>query len=281
MIVTTLVDNKKLSNKKELKPEKGLSYHISTGSHTLLFDVGGGHVFYDNAKAMGIDITHVDATIISHRHHDHANGLPIFLKCNQRAKVYLRDCVQEAYAFHFLSLKLNVGMDTSVLEEEKDRISYINKTTEILPNIFLVINSSDKYPRPLGNQYLYSKSLNSCNQDTFNHELFMVIKEHDGIVIFTGCAHSGVLNMVETASALFPNEKIKAIIGGFHLVGLPLFNTLGGTHADIKLIAETLKQYPITKMYTGHCTGTKGYKILKTVLHDKIDYFPTGSSVTI
>ncbi|MCG7499751.1 MBL fold metallo-hydrolase [Vibrio sp. Of7-15] len=281
MRVTALVDNKKLPNRPDLKAEKGLSYHITTDNHTLLFDVGGGHVFYDNANAMGIEISDVDAAIISHRHHDHANGLPCFFQHNQKAKLYLRDCGQETYSFHFLSLKLNVGMDISVLKDNQKRLSYIKETTEILPNIFLVLNQSTAYPRPLGNKYLYSKSLNTSNKDAFNHELFMVIKEHDGIVIFTGCAHAGVLNMIETAYSLFPNEKIKGVVGGFHLVGLPLFNTLGGNHTDITLIAETLKQYPITKMYTGHCTGTKAYKILKTVLHDKINYFPTGSSVTI
>ena len=85
----------------------------------------------------------------------------------------------------------------------------------------------------------------------------MVIKERDGLVIFTSCAHSGVLNMVDTAMDLFPGEKIKAVVGGFHLVGLPLFNSIGGTKQGIKDLGLALSQYPIDKLYTGHYTGQK------------------------
>ncbi len=109
----------------------------------------------------------------------------------------------------------------------------------------------------------------------------MVIKESDGLIVFTGCAHSGVLNMVETAVELFPNTRIKAVVGGFHLVGVPLFNSIGGTKEDIEAIGQALLSYPIDKLYTGHCTGMKAYGLLKGVLGDRLEYFPTGRSVVI
>ena len=51
--------------------------------------------------------------------------------------------------------------------------------------------------------------------DKFDHELLIVIKEHDGLVIFTGCAHSGVLNMVDTAISYFLMRELKQWLGAF------------------------------------------------------------------
>jgi len=49
----------------------------------------------------------------------------------------------------------------------------------------------------------------------------------------------------------------------------------------IETIGKTIQTYPIDKLYTGYCTGLKAYEILKGVLGDNIEYFPTGRSVII
>ncbi len=115
--------------------------------------------------------------------------------------------------------------------------------------------------------------------DPFKHELIMVIREHAGLVIFTGCSHNGILNMIVTVTHQFPNAPIKAVFGGFHLLGLPFFNTMAGSKAEVENIAKELLTYPIEKIYTGHCTGMKAYGVLKEVLGEKLEHFPTGSSV--
>ena len=281
MIITVLVDNKKITRRPDLTAEKGLSYHISTNGDAILFDTGCGHTFHNNAKAMGVDIEKVNAAVISHRHHDHAKGLSCFLQYNQRAKVYLRKCKEESYLFKYKSLKFNIGFDLSQLESSNDRFVYISQMTEILSNVFVAINSRGKHPLPSGNKYLFSKDKKSIRPDSFDHELFMIIKDYDGIVIFTGCAHSGVLNMVDAALNIFPDDRIKSLVGGFHMVGIPIINSIGGSRSDIELIGEKLMLYPIDKMYTGHCTGMRAYKILKGVLGDRIEYLPTGSRVKI
>ncbi|MDN3611971.1 MBL fold metallo-hydrolase [Vibrio ostreicida] len=281
MILTALIDNTRLDERTDLKVERGLSFHIKTMGQQILFDAGSSSAFCDNAILLNIKIEEVDAAIISHRHHDHCNGVTHFLDRNCKAPVYFRECTETDYRFKAFGFKSNVGLDKTLLKKSGDRFIFINKMTEIRPNVFIITSLSRKYEQPKGNKYLFTDSGDGCKPDTFDHELLLVIKEEDGLIIFTGCAHSGVLNMIETATEQFPNTRIKAVVGGFHLVGLPLFNSIGGTKKDIESMGETMLTYPIDKFYTGHCTGMKAYQILKGVLGDSLEHFPTGRSVVI
>lgn len=281
MILTALVDNTRSSDRADLMVERGLSYHVNTMGRQILFDAGSSNVFCNNAKLLGINLQEVEAAVISHRHHDHCNGVAHFIDHNATAQVYFRGCEETQYCFKAFGFQSNIGIEKAVLEKAPNRFTFVTKTTEILPNVFVVTTLSRKYAEPKGNQYLFTHSGQNCKPDTFDHELLMIIKESDGLIIFTGCAHSGVLNMVETAVALFPNTRIKAVVGGFHLVGLPLFNSIGGSKKEIEAIGEMLLGYPIEKLYTGHCTGMKAYGILKGILGDRLEYFPTGRQVVI
>lgn len=281
MIVTALVDNSRLENRPDLGVERGLSLHISTMGKQLLFDAGSGQTFCDNAARLGIRIQDVDAVAISHRHHDHCNGVSHFIERNTSASIYFRDCESQDYRFKAFGFSSNVGIDKGLLGKNNSQLNLIQDTTEILPNVFLITNINQKYPQPKGNQYLYTESENGCQHDSFDHELMMVVKEEDGLIVFTGCAHNGVLNMVDTAVTLFPDTRIKAVVGGFHLVGLPVFNSIGGSKEDIREIGKQLLSYPIDKLYTGHCTGMKAFGLLKEVLGDKLEHLPTGRRVDV
>lgn len=282
MIVTTLVDNSRVEDRADLCVERGLSLHIDTEGTKLLFDMGSGRTFCDNAPLLNIDIQEVDLAVISHRHHDHCNGTSHFLEQNDVAKVYLKSCGDQDYYFRAFGFKSDVGIDKALLDTTNDRMVQVSETMQVAPNVHVITKISDKYPQPKGNQYLYTQSKDGgYEQDAFEHELLLVIKEEDGLVVFTGCAHSGVLNMIETAIELFPNCKIKAVVGGFHLVGLPVFNSIGGTKDDIKALGKALSEYPIEKFYTGHCTGMKAYHLLKEVLDDRLEHLPTGRRVEI
>ncbi|GAB2645094.1 MBL fold metallo-hydrolase [Vibrio panuliri] len=281
MKITTLVDNTRLENRQDLAVERGLSLYIETESSKILFDMGSGNTFCQNAQRLDVDIEDVDIAVISHRHHDHCNGAIDFIAHNSKAKVFLRNSEDKNYYFRAYGFKYDVGVNKDLLKNSNERLVLVDRTTEIAPNVFVITDISSKHEKPKGNQYLYTQSQNRWERDSFDHELLLVIKEADGLVIFTGCAHSGVLNMVDTALTHFPGENIKAVVGGFHLVGLPLFDSIGGTKQNIKDLGLALLQYPIDKLYTGHCTGKKAYGLLKEILGERLEAMPTGRSISV
>ena len=59
----------------------------------------------------------------------------------------------------------------------------------------------------------------------------MAIKEEGKLVVFTGCSHNGILNMVETVAREFAGVAIKAVVGGFHLVAAPPSDAMARGHA--------------------------------------------------
>lgn len=114
--------------------------------------------------------------------------------------------------------------------------------------MYIFLDIKMEYPLPAGSKYLYKKNGSQFIHDDFSYEQMMVIKDEDGLVIFTGCSHHGVLNMVETAIDQFPGVPIKGLFGGFHFIGLPFFNHMAESKVSVKNIGNKLRDYPIEKV---------------------------------
>ena len=99
-----------------------------------------------------------------------------------------------------------------MLQALGERVEVISGIREILADVFLLTEIKAQHPVPEGNKYLLEKLATGMHRDPFNHELIMVIKESDGLTLFTGCGHRGIVNMVETVQESFPRERIKAVV---------------------------------------------------------------------
>jgi 7,8-dihydropterin-6-yl-methyl-4-(beta-D-ribofuranosyl)aminobenzene 5'-phosphate synthase len=280
MIITTLIENTQADHKNGLAAEHGLSLHISFDKKVILFDTGASDSFSKNAEKLGVDPGAADAAVLSHHHYDHGGGLARFFALNPNAKVYLKkppdgDCYFKAFLFR----KRYIGLDRDVFKTYPARFAFIEEFTEILSDVYVFTDIGTTYPKPKGNRYLYVKRNTQWCLDNFAHELIMAIRENGKLIIFTGCSHNGMLNMIDTVTKKFSGIPIKAVIGGFHLVGLPKFNTMAGTKSEIQNIARKLLNYPVQSIYTGHCTGQKAYAVLKSVLGEKLQRLHTGTVI--
>lgn len=282
MRVTTLIENEKSDDQPVLEPEFGLSLYIEHRGQRILFDTGATGAAVKNATRLGIDLAQVDAVVLSHHHFDHGGGLPAFFAANSRAKVYLRHPPQGQEYFRALwVVSRYIGLEEGLLERYQDRFVFVDDFTEILPGAYIFTELARTYELPKGDRYLYLKQDGGYVHDPFNHELVFALRDDDGLVVFTGCGHSGVLNMVETVVRRFPGDRIKGVMGGFHLVGMPSPRSMAGTREEMVELGRSMLQQPVQTYWTGHCTGHRAYAVLKEVLGEKLSEIHTGTTVTV
>jgi 7,8-dihydropterin-6-yl-methyl-4-(beta-D-ribofuranosyl)aminobenzene 5'-phosphate synthase len=281
MKITTLIENTN-GEGEGLVPEHGLSLLISFQGSDILFDTGASDSFAKNAEKLDVNLKSVRAAVISHHHYDHAGGLHRFFVLNSDAKVYLGVPPDGDPYFKALGLiKRHVGLEAGLLDTYSDRFVFVDAFSEILPNVFIHPHIVHNHPRPKGNRYLFVRKGAEWRLDDFKHELVMAIIENGELVIFTGCSHSGMINMIDTVTQEFPGIPVKAVIGGFHLMGLPYLNTMAGSRSEVEGIGREILMYPVEATYTGHCTGKKAFDVLKGVMGDQLHALHTGMRIAL
>lgn len=280
MKIKALIENK--SNDSKYKTEHGLSIYIDTGLTKILVDTGDSGAFIDNAKELDVKIEDVDFVIVSHSHHDHTGGLLKFFERNHKAKLYIsKNANQKVFFRAALCFKEDVSTPQEVFTNFTQRITYVDSFMKIDENIYIVSGFERKHPIPKTNNRVLTLKNKTYVKDSFNHEVALVINNKGRLVILTGCSHNGVDNMIEEVMKYFPGYPIQIVIGGFHLMSFVLPKYLGEKRKNIVELGKRLLKYNIEKTYTCHCTGDRGFKILKGVMGDKIGYFKTGDELEL
>ena len=265
MRITTLVENHPGGG---LQGEHGLSFYIENAGHVALSDVGKTGLFVENARKLGVDLAKGEALVITHHHFDHGGGLPEFFVVNDNATVYLRRAPEMELIVEDPELPFYVGLDKAVLAEFTDRIRYIDGPLTPVPGLHLLTDIPKVYPKPSGDTRLMMQRGGEVLPDTFEHELVTVLEGERELVVLTGCAHNGVLNMIEAARQALPGKPIRAVIGGFHLNA--------ETQPTVFGVGKALLEMGIPEVYTGHCTGEMQTDILAEVLGGRLHRLHTG-----
>lgn len=272
MVITSLVEN---TSRKGLPAEHGLSLHIRLDDgRQVLFDMGQRRLFAENAVRLGIDLGAVDTAVVSHGHYDHGGGIRAFLDINTRARVYIS---RAAFEPHY-SLRDNglayIGIDSGL--KDNARIVPCNGVTGIGHGMTLFDGVGGSCLRPPGNRLLFGREKGV--HDDFCHEQNLIIKESGRTVLFAGCAHSGIVNIMRRAEEV-AECPVTHVFAGMHLVKSGL--TDEAEAAFIGSLAEKLARFTGCRYFTMHCTGQAQYAALKAMMGDAIDYLSCGDSVTV
>lgn len=272
MKIVNLIEDTKGSN--DCTFEHGLSFYIETKNHKILVDTGASDAFLENAKKLSIDLTKVDTVIISHGHYDHAGGLLSFCKINKTAKIYMQKGASKYFCRRIEDGSLKyIGIDKDILS--LDNLILIDGDYKIDDELFLFSNVTGRKLWPKGNLILKYKENEELIQDDFSHEQSLVVTQNDKKYLFSGCAHNGIINIIDKYKSIFGKEP-NVVISGFHMMKKTAYEK-----EDVKIVEETaniLKQYN-TIYYTGHCTGLPALEIMKPILKDKLVALHSGNII--
>ena len=253
--------------------EHGFSFYIETNHHKLLLDTGASEVTLENARKLGIDLTQVDTVILSHGHYDHSGGIMAFAKLNPNAKIYL----QRSAGFDYYNLKENkekyIGIDKAILE--LPQVQLLEGNYRIDEELFLFTNITGRKYLAKSNLLLKRKINEEFVQDVFDHEQCLVITDNNQHILLSGCAHNGILNILETYDTYFETMPSK-VISGFHVVKKEPYE-----QDEIQIIQEIAKelQKRDTVFYTGHCTGLEAFAIMKEIMQEQLVFVHSGMTV--
>ncbi len=265
MRATVLVDN---ISENGLQAEWGLSIYVEYKDKKLLLDTGSSGKFLRNARELQLDLSQVDFAVLSHAHYDHGDGMEEFFRTNNKAKFYLRAGSGENCYGKLLFFHKYIGIKKGTLEKYGERIVFAEGDCQIADGIWLIPHKTAGLEKIGKCNNMYVKKEGKWYPDDFSHEQSLVLDTEKGLVIFNSCSHGGADNIIREVQETFPDKKIYALVGGFHLVRTP--------EKEVQKLAERIKTTGIQRIYTGHCTGKSAYSILKAELGDGATQLKTG-----
>ena len=291
LIEDSVVEYDQGQTDQHLTYKHGLSLYIESNGLKILFDTGPDDSIIENAEKLSVDLREVDFAIVSHGHYDHGGGVSAFCRINTAAPIYLhRKSYQDLHFSQrpggkmknadFVIEKKDFGRVVSVnnlLSEKHDGVSVLDPMGKV---VIITGFPKDGYI-PAGNKNLYSqKSGENIVNDDFSHEIALLIREHGKNILFTGCSHSGVGNMIKRAVEVVDGESIDYVIGGFHLIDTE--RNRSNDQTDLQILVGELEAYSGTQFYTGHCTGAKPLQFLQQKLgKNRIHEIKTGYQFSI
>jgi 7,8-dihydropterin-6-yl-methyl-4-(beta-D-ribofuranosyl)aminobenzene 5'-phosphate synthase len=223
MIIKVLMEDDNILN------EHGLSLYIEYENKKILFDTAQSDLFIKNGNKMGIKFNDINTVVLSHGHYDHGNGLKYLSKkdliCHPDA--FLKRYRSDGTYIGLNQTKEEISSKFNLIETKK--VYYINKKICFLGE---VKGRLTKY------------KLENGENDYIKDDSALVINDNKGLIIITGCSHSGIDNIINYSKQVMNNENIYAVIGGFHLKEID-----ENTRGMVNLFKN------IEKIYTGHCTS--------------------------
>lgn len=281
MIVKVLVENTEWG---ECKGEHGLSLLIEYNNKFYIVDTGASGLFAENAEKMKVDLSAIEAGFLSHAHYDHSGGYVELFEKNKNAKIYLQTAAKQRFFYKIAGpVKKYIGIPKGILERYNDRFEYVDGYKDFGNGIYILPHNANnsKIMERAKHTHMCEEVNGKILYDSFSHEQTVVFRENDGLVCFNSCSHSGVEVVIEEVKKAFPNDRIKAFFGGFHMMGITGASSCSYKKSEVLEVANELMESSEAVFYSGHCTGTIAFDYLKEVLGDRLQKLYSGKEMEV
>ena len=245
--------------------------------HTLLFDTGPEpYAFVRNCQRLDADLGSVEGIVLSHGHIDHGGGLLAALDAIGEQNGH-RPVQVFVHPDMFRSHALMLPNGTMVLIEDIPHADALTahgasvrqSTTSqtILDRMFCISGEIPRltaFERGFPGHYRKTADGKDWQPDP------LIMEEHflaanvagKGLVVFSGCSHAGVINVLRCARSEAAQTPLYGVIGGLHLVGMH--------EAIIDQTVEAMREFGLRVIAAGHCTGWRAVNALATAFGDRV-----------
>jgi 7,8-dihydropterin-6-yl-methyl-4-(beta-D-ribofuranosyl)aminobenzene 5'-phosphate synthase len=253
MRLSVLVDNNTLIDRYFLG-EPGLSFHVEDCGRNVLFDAGYSDAFLRNAPRMGIDLRQLNAVVLSHSHVDHSWGLAPLFRMFTESMIEGLACPRPEFVAHpevFLSRHVD-GLPEIGSFLQQDAVSRFCDMNLSREPVWLTDDLVFLGEIPRNNDFESLEPLGTVRYPDGERDCFvredsaMACRTDDGLVVITGCSHAGICNIIEHARAVCGEQRVRDVIGGFHLQNPPERQMQGTMDYFEALRAE--------RVFACHCT---------------------------
>ncbi len=277
--IKVLIEN---SGTEELAGEHGLSLWIEYRGRNYLLDAGSTDLFMENALKCGIPLEKTNACILSHGHYDHSGGFHGFMERYGARQIYAMEGVRERYSSGSGGTVHDIGVPEELFRDYGSCFCAVRDEVILAEGVHLIPHSTPGLDRIGQRTKLYKGTPGACVPDDFAHELTAVFESESGLVVINSCSHGGLQVILEEVKQALPGRKIAAFIGGLHMKGRKNGEDICTfSESEIERLAEYVTGTGVRCIYTGHCTGESGFKLLQKYLGESIQPLHTGRVIEI
>ncbi len=254
--ITCLVEDR--ATEPGLHKEHGLSFWITADGHCILFDTGQGGALESNAHVLGVDLESAAAVVLSHGHYDHTGGLMYLMKSSRHPKLYLHpQALLDRYSRRKKAGFKSVGIPPlarrTVHLRNKD-VVWTEKPAEVIEGIHVTgyVPRRSRFEDTGGAFFL---DMAGFQRDELTDDQALYMDTPQGLVVILGCAHAGVINVLDYVCKLTGSDSVYAVLGGMHLVNASGYR--------LAATVSALEKFDVQVIAPSHCTGRKAMRYLK------------------
>jgi len=278
--LTIVVENSASLDNSSVWAQHGLSIFLELGygpeRMRLLWDTGASsEVMLHNADALNIDLHHLDLICLSHGHYDHTGGLMSVLQHRKGRVAILAHPdiflpkLKARPALNFIGLPFNraeAEAAGAIMLEARGPVTIAPglTTTGEVPRL-------ENFEKVEG--FWTVKEGQYCPDCMPDDQALAINLPGKGLVVVTGCAHSGIINTIRHAQKITGVKELHAVIGGFHL--------MGADEKRIDATAKALQNLDPAIVRPGHCTGQKAVCRLQEAVGERCRPLTVGDTIQL